>query len=150
MRLPGTTLSNYMDSLDHTTLARVGQRTRAAKEQADILADFTDKKSQLTEAGNNAIFDIQQDAGNYAQGQQQQASWFSTGADLIGMGVGVAGKMGAFGGGGGYSGTGSTGGPGDTVRVGDTGKYGSFQDPMIDFNRNGYTYDPSNGMFYTG
>ena len=144
MRLPGTTLSNYMDSLDHTTLARVGQRTRAAKEQADILSDYTKDRSQLIEAGNDAMFDIGLDAANYAQGQKTQAGWFSTGADLIGMGVGVAGKMGAFGDKVTYPSRTSDGYPlgrgSDGSYAGFGGQHGDFKPPRLLPNGN-YTFD---------
>ena len=140
MRLPGTTLSNYMDSLDHTTLARVGQRTRAAKEQADILSNYTDKRSQLTEAGNDAIFNIGLDASNYAQGQQMQADWFSTGADIAGIGLGAIGKMGKPT----YPGQTADGYPlgrgSDGSYGGFGGQYGTFKPPTQLPNGN-FTFD---------
>ena len=93
MRLPGTNLSNYMDSLDHTAIARMGQKTRAAKEQADILAAGTEGKGALITAGNSAINDIMMDANDYAAGQAQQAGWFDFGTDMAGLAVGTIGQM---------------------------------------------------------
>ena len=93
MKLAGISLSNYMDGFDGTQLANIGQRTRAAMQQADVLANGTVGSAAISTVGNSIINDIGMAANDYIAGQQQQANWFGTATDLAGMGVSTIGAL---------------------------------------------------------
>ena len=82
-----------MDGFDGTQLANIGQRTRSAMEQADVLANGTVGGAAISTVGNSIINDIGMAANDYVAGQQQQANWFGTATDLAGMGVSTFGAM---------------------------------------------------------
>lgn len=140
MRFAGHQIEDYFAGPNMGKLVGGAEQINAREKAAGIQAQGQVASAAIhgdaTKKAGEIIGDAQADAARAAMWGQV----FQTVGQVAGAGMGAMKNNS-------YGGTGSTGGAGDTVRVGDTGKYGTFQDPMITFNKMGYTYDPSNGLF---
>ena len=141
MRFAGNRIEDFFGGgPDMGKIVAGGEQLRANERASNIAAQTQVKSASIygdaTKKSGQIIGDAQAAAGRDAM----WGSIFRTVGQVAGAGIGAMGSNS-------YGGTGSTGGSGDTVRVGDTGKYGTFQDPMITFNKMDYTYDPSKGLF---
>ena len=140
MRFAGNRIEDFFGGgPDMGKIVAGGEQLRARERASNIAAQTQVKSASIYGDATKKSGQVLGDAQAAAAKDAMWGSIFQTVGQVGGAAIGAFGKS--------YGGTGSTGGSGDTVRVGDTGKYGTFQDPMITFNKMNYTYDPSRGTF---